>query len=71
MVVEITGLLKFRSAQRARMRLLLIAFACVLPLLWGWTVHWLMTRFWPEAKTARGSEAWRKPSGDVPFDYQI
>ena len=53
------------------MRLLLIAFACVLPLLWGWTVHWLMTRFWPEAKTARGSEAWRKPIGDVPFDYQI
>ncbi|PYS36487.1 MAG: hypothetical protein DMG14_24315 [Acidobacteria bacterium] len=46
---------------------LLIVIAGIMPLGWGWTVHWLVSRLWPQ-KPARQP---RPPRSSPPLDYQI
>jgi hypothetical protein len=52
---------------------LLILVALTLPVLWGWFVHWLVSRLWPPER--RRAVHWAEPPGDAPtsdfLDYQI
>jgi hypothetical protein len=50
--------------------LLLILGATVLPLVWGWAVHWLLSRLWPEPGT-QPSEPPSPTTPSAPFEYQI
>jgi hypothetical protein len=55
-----------------RAAVLLLLAACV-PLAWGWTVHWLLERVWPEdlaRPLPEAEEAAERLAAD-PFDYQI
>lgn len=44
------------------MRIILLIVATVsLPLVWGWVVHWLVTRLWPAGRVGpvnRGDDAY-------------
>ena len=55
-----------------RLTLLLIA-AGAAPFVWGWFVHWLISRVWPKpvAGKAPNHADDRHLSGPTPFDYQI
>ncbi len=54
------------------MRLWLLAcMAMLLPMLWGWAVHWFVERFWPERPNRGGSQADSSRVGSSPLDYQI
>ena len=50
---------------------LLLVLATLLPLLWGWLVHWLLKRLWPmtpaSAVIAPPAETLESP----PIDFQI
>jgi hypothetical protein len=50
---------------------LLVAAAVFLPLLWGWSVHWLLDRFWPVQEVARNGQPRAATSREHPVDYQI
>jgi hypothetical protein len=49
---------------------LLIFAAGIMPFIWGWTVHWLLSKLWPQRQASP-----RKPGGPLnstpPLDYQI
>lgn len=54
------------------MRLWLLAgMAALLPMLWGWAVHWFVARFWPEGQDHGSSQANSSSVGSSPLDYQI
>jgi len=47
---------------------LLIVAAGVMPLVWGWCVHWLILKLWPQRRPWQRSEDTRAAP---PLDYQI
>jgi hypothetical protein len=49
---------------------LLILVAGVLPLFWGWSVHWIMSRLWPQNRPGSRKPSANSPSSP-PLDYQI
>ncbi len=52
---------------------ILIPAAVVLPAVWGWCVHLLMQRIWPDSG-AKGEGSDRRSPDDfpgTPVDYQI
>jgi hypothetical protein len=52
---------------------LLLIIAGAAPLVWGWAVHWLISRLWPltSADVVRTPAVDRNIAGPPPFDYQI
>jgi len=48
---------------------LLIVVAGVMPLMWGWFVHWLLLKFWPQRRPWQRSG--ENSRAAPPLDYQI
>jgi hypothetical protein len=48
--------------------ILFVLLAGIMPLVWGWTVHWVMSRLWPPPVSARRTAPVRSTP---PLDYQI
>jgi hypothetical protein len=48
---------------------LLILAAAALPFVWGWAVHWLIGRVWPER--GRDSDPAPRPVTPASSDFQI
>lgn len=55
------------------MRGVLLTFgALVMPLVWGWLVHWAIDRFWPARQDlAKGQGQDDAQARSNPLDYQI
>jgi len=54
------------------MRLTLLAVAAtLLPFIWGWFVHWLIGRLWPEQPRPRDPAPQQDTAKSVPLDFQI
>jgi hypothetical protein len=54
------------------MRLVLLALlAGILPLLWGWSIHLLFQRLWPERTASPDPDRDVEPASTTPVDFQI
>jgi hypothetical protein len=51
--------------------ILFILAAAILPFLWGWSVHWLISKLWPENRYRARSPKPTNVRSSPPLDYQI
>jgi hypothetical protein len=50
---------------------ILVLMAAVLPLVWGWGVHWIVERVWPFTEPDGGELPHGVRAEGHPIDYQI
>jgi hypothetical protein len=51
--------------------LLFILVAGIMPFIWGYAVHWLMLKLWPQPEAQPAKSTTVKARSMPPLDYQI